>query len=133
MFYTHAMSVPMVTTRNIDLTKVDFDVPISCTIDEIISCKLRGHPLVCHMETGCSSSLRIVRAAATHYPVLRAFLGHLSSAVKAHFMIHNIDFALNSFDFKSLMTTCGIYNALLRSKDSFDENDKFDNCNTSNT
>ena len=81
MFYTHAMSVPMVTTCNIDLTKVDFDVPISCTIDEIISCKLRGHPLVCHMETGCSSSLRIVRAAATHYPVLRAFLGHLSSAV----------------------------------------------------
>ena len=36
------------------------------------------------METGCSSSLRIVRAAAMHYPVLRAFLGHLSSAVKAH-------------------------------------------------
>ena len=35
--------------RNIDLTKVDFDVPISCTIDEIISCKLRGHLLVCHM------------------------------------------------------------------------------------
>ena len=33
------------------------------------------------------------------------------------------------------MTTCGIYryNALLRSKDSFDENDKFDDCNTSNT
>ena len=51
--------------RNIDLTKVDFDVPISCTIDKIISCKLRGHPLVCHMETGCSSSLRIVRAAAS--------------------------------------------------------------------
>ena len=33
------------------------------------------------------------------------------------------------------MITCGIYryNALLRSKDSFDVNDKFDDCNTSNT
>ena len=50
-------------------------------------------------------------------------------------MIHNIDFALNSFDFKSLMITCGIYhyNALLRSKDSFDVNDKFDDCSSSNT
>ena len=109
---------------NVDFTKLDFDIPISCTLDHIISCKLKGHPLVCHNEEGgCNSSLRVVGSVSTHYPVVRAFLGHLSSAVKAHFIIYHIDSALNSFDVKSLMTTCRVYryDTLLKIKNSLDD------------
>ena len=33
-----------------------------------------GHPLVCHNDGGCTSTLRILRAASTHHTVLRSFL-----------------------------------------------------------
>ena len=32
--------------------------------------QLKGHPLVCSNDGGCHSKLRIIRSAATHYPVL---------------------------------------------------------------
>ena len=34
----------------------------------------QGHPLVCFNDSKCFSKLRILRAASTHYPVLRNFL-----------------------------------------------------------
>ena len=36
--------------------------------------ELRGHPLVCFNDGGCCSMLRILRAASTHFSVLRTFL-----------------------------------------------------------
>ena len=35
---------------------------------------LQGHPLVCSNNSGCQSKLRVLRAASTHYPVLRKVL-----------------------------------------------------------
>ena len=32
---------------------------------------LQGHPLACSNHSGCQSKLRVLRAASTHYPVLR--------------------------------------------------------------
>ena len=32
---------------------------------------LRGHPIVCYSGEYCTSNLRILRAASTHFPVLR--------------------------------------------------------------
>ena len=102
---------------DVNLKKSDCDIR---TLDQVISRELKGHPLICHNETGgCHSSLRVVRSVSTHYPVVRAFLAHLSSAVKAHFIIHHIDNALHSYDVKSLMTVCTVY-ALLKIKNSLD-------------
>ncbi len=53
-----------------------------------------GHPLVCSNDGGCRSTLRILRAASTHYPVLRNFLGHVHSAVRSHLRVYDIDKAL---------------------------------------
>ena len=63
----------------------------------------QGHPLVCFNDGGCNSKLRILRSAATHYPILRIFLGNLYHAIRSHSTIYNIDAALNMGDFLSLM------------------------------
>ena len=38
---------------------------------------LKGHPIVCYTGDSCTSTLRILRAASTHFPVLRKFLVHV--------------------------------------------------------
>ena len=43
-----------------------------CVKDTTID--LQGHPLVCSNNGGCHSKMRILRSAATHYPVLRTLL-----------------------------------------------------------
>ena len=53
-----------------------------------------GHPLVCFNDGNCVSKLRILRAASTHYPLLRNFL---------HDAVTTIDNALCAADFHSLM------------------------------
>ena len=63
----------------------------------------QGHPLVCFNDGGCTSKLRILRSAATHYPKLRIFLGHLYHAIQSHTTIYNIDAARNEGDFLALM------------------------------
>ena len=42
--------------------------------------QLQGHPLVCSNDGGCHSQLRILRAASTHYSVLRTLLNHIYTA-----------------------------------------------------
>ena len=44
---------------------------------EYYSVECQGHPLICSIDTGCSSKLRILRAASTHFPVLRALQRNL--------------------------------------------------------
>ena len=45
---------------------------------------LRGHPIVCYNGELCTSFLRILRAASTHFPVLRKFVAHFATALSAH-------------------------------------------------
>ena len=65
--------------------------------------ELRGHPLVCFNDGGCCSQLRILRAASTHYGVLRTLLNHVYSAITSHVGVLNIDKALRTCDLHSLM------------------------------
>ena len=64
---------------------------------------LQGHPLVCSNNNGCQSKLRVLRAASTHYPVLRQFLHQLSSARTSHRCIDDIDQALCAGQYRRLM------------------------------
>ena len=63
----------------------------------------KGHPLICSIGTGCKSKLRILRAAATHYPLLRKFLHDVHTAIRSHVFVHDIDQALCAGDFCALM------------------------------
>ena len=64
---------------------------------------LQGHPLVCSNNSGCQSKLRVLRAASTHYPVLRKFLHQLSNARTSYRCIHDIDQALCAGQYCRLM------------------------------
>ena len=44
----------------------------------------KGHPLICSIGAGCKSQLRILRAAAAHYPMLRKFLHDVHTAIRSH-------------------------------------------------
>ena len=52
---------------------------------------LRGHPIVCYNGELCASVLRILRAASTHFPVLRKLLAHVTTALNAHRSVCDID------------------------------------------
>ena len=64
---------------------------------------LQGHPLVCCNNGGCHSKLRILRSAATHFPVLGTLQRLVCSAVNSHQCVQNIDNALCAGDFHTLM------------------------------
>ena len=71
---------------------------------EFSSVGLKGHPLVCSSSSGgCQSQLRVLRAAATHFPVLRQFLHDVHSAIRSHMCVFEIDKALCSGNFQRLM------------------------------
>ena len=105
MLYTHVTMVALInTTVNQWLTRgvctgcnSGSDFPLFTPIEH------QGHPLVCFNDGGCTSKLRILRSAATHYPKLRIFLGHIYRAIQSHSTIYNIDVALNEGDFLALM------------------------------
>ena len=71
--------------------------------------KLQGHPLVCSNDGGCRSQLRILRAASTHYGVLRTLLNHVYTARRSHFGVASIDKALSAGDFHSLMEVTNVH------------------------
>ena len=63
----------------------------------------QGHPLICYEEnSGCTCSLRILRAASPHYPKLRAFLRNIYDAMKYDTKITAIDVALTDNDIDTL-------------------------------
>ena len=68
-----------------------------------VAVDLQGHPLVCYNNCGCRSKVRILRSAATHFPVLATLLRLVSSALNAHKCVQHIDKALCDGDFQSLM------------------------------
>ena len=49
----------------------------------------KGHPLPCSLDC-CTSRLRILRAAAVHYPVLRTLLSNIYRARRSHYGIRDI-------------------------------------------
>ena len=59
---------------------------------------LQGHTLPCFNDGGCCRQLRILRAASTHYSVLRTLLNHVYSAITSHLGVLNIDKALSTGD-----------------------------------
>ena len=66
-----------------------------------------GHPISCEFPT-CSSPLRVIRAAAPHYPVLRGFLWKLYSVNKKHMAIKAIDSMLSSGSVDELIEYLGL-------------------------
>ena len=64
---------------------------------------LKGHPIVCCIDGGCESHLRILRAASTHFPVLRTFLSDVHSAITSHSCVFEIDNALCTANYRNLM------------------------------
>ena len=57
--------------------------------------ELKRHPIVGHTADSCSSTLKILRAASTHFPVLRKSLPHVTDAVSCHNVVHDIDNAMS--------------------------------------
>ena len=53
--------------------------------------ELKGHPIACHTGDSCRSTLRILRAASTHFPLFRKFLPY---AVSCHNVVHDINNAI---------------------------------------
>ena len=64
---------------------------------------LKGHPIVRYTGDSCTSTLRILRAASTHFPVLRKFLVHVTTALTCHKIVCSIDNALQCGNYKKLM------------------------------
>ena len=69
--------------------------------------RLMGHPLTC-ASRNCESLLRIVRAASTHYPLLRRFHRLMYVARQQHWAVHKIDASLCAADFNQLMELAAI-------------------------
>ena len=68
----------------------------------------KGHPLACHLPgSSCESKLRVLTSAAAHYPKLAAFQKDVYSARREHFIIQNVNKAIDSKDYKSLLEICG--------------------------
>ena len=79
--------------------------------------ELAGHALPCTtVNADCESSLRVLRAGATHFPLLRRFVGLLYEAIRQHHLLESIDTALCAGEFEKLTKLCGIsdYNDLLK-------------------
>ena len=55
---------------------------------------LRGHPIVCYNSELCTSVLRILRAASTHFPVPRKFLAHVRPFKKITCLSSEIKFLM---------------------------------------
>ena len=58
---------------------------------------------MCYTGDSCTSTLRILRAAPTHFPVLRKFLVHVTTALTCHKIVCSIDNALQCGNYKKLM------------------------------
>ena len=98
-----------------DLNSID-----QCSEHGHYSRPLAGHPLPCTSD--CQSSLRALRAAATHFPQLRRFLHLLYEGIRQHRLLESIDTALCTGDFEKLSKLCAIsYCKLLSSKGSSDD------------
>ena len=72
---------------------------------------LRGHSLVCYGGM-CTSVLRILKTASTHFPVQRKFLAHVTTALSAHRSVCDIHKALKNGNHGSLIKITGVKSLL---------------------
>ena len=94
---------------------------------ETLYYELAGHPLPCTSD--CQSSLRVLRAAATHFPQLRRLVCLLYDAIRQHRLLESIDTALCAGDLEKLLKLCAVsYDKLFRSIDSNE-----DSCGTADS
>ena len=68
-----------------------------------LSGQLKGHSLLCYTGIECKSRLRILRSAATHYPILRSLLRAVYVTINSLHSVSKLDEALKSGDFAFLM------------------------------
>ena len=77
--------------------------------------ELAGHPLPCTVvNADCKSNLRVLRAVATHFPLLRRLVGLLYEAIRQHRLLESIDTALCAGDFEKLTELCCITEYLMK-------------------
>lgn len=65
--------------------------------------ELTGHSLLCSLGSECNSQLRILKAASTHFPLLRSLLRCVYAAIRSHKCVADLDRALNSGNFDHLI------------------------------
>ena len=70
---------------------------------------LRGHPIVCYSGEYCTSNLRV---PSTHFPILRKFLAHVTSALSAHRIVCDIDNALKNGSHQRLLQIAQVQSLL---------------------
>ena len=68
-----------------------------------LSGQLKGHSLLCYTGIECKSRLRILRSAATHYPIFRSLLRAVYVTINSLHSVSKLDEALKSGDFAFLM------------------------------
>ena len=89
---------------------------------ETLYYELAGHPLL-PCTSDCQSSLRVLRAAATHFPPLCRLVCLLYDAIRQHRLLESIDTALCAGDLEKLLKLCAIsYGKLFSSIDSNEDN-----------
>jgi len=110
-------------------SKEDDDKICDSDDDNKLYYELAGHPLPCYDENSkCQSSLRVLRAAATHFPELRKLKRIVYEAKREDFKVESIDTALCAGDFEKLCKLCG----MLHYKDLFSTEQTSDSCCDSN-
>ena len=67
-----------------------------------------GHPFLCHTGKGCTSTIRILRAASVHYEKLRKLRKAVDAVRLNNGIISAIDRALYNGNYKPLLDTLGI-------------------------
>ena len=89
------------------LTTCDYGCPFGHYSKQVgsTSLDLKGHPIVCYSG---SSQLRILRAASTHFTVLRKFLLDVHCSISSHKCVIDIDEALNAGNYNKLMKVLNI-------------------------
>ena len=92
------------------LNTCDSGCPYGHYTNSVNSTPRKGHPIACYRGGECSSQLRILRAASTHFLKLRTFLRHVESAIVSHQSVCEIDQALGTGDYIKLMKMTDIKN-----------------------
>ena len=62
-----------------------------CPNKDLVTGEEKGHALTCYTASGCTSKMRILRAASTHFPKLRTFLRRINETMKYHKKMAEID------------------------------------------
>ena len=85
------------------------DAQVHIDYDQKPYYEVAGHPLPCsHNNSMCQRRLRVLRAAAPHFPQLHKFLFLLYNAIREHRPLDSIDTALCAGDFHELCKICGV-------------------------